>query len=146
MNDDLKPVLQAIDSADAVILGSPIYFGDITAESRAFFERFMFQVLNYEGPAFMDSKKKIGCIYTINAPESYVADIAGKYEMLFGLFHQHAGYVAATETLQSDKYDRFYVGDAANEAYKKQLSGLMSIFWTQKVKLFYATLLANNSH
>ena len=40
--------------------------------------------------------------------------------MLFGLFHQHVGYVAATETLQSDKYDRFYVGDAANEAYKKQ--------------------------
>ena len=24
--------------------------------------------------------------------------------------------------------------------------GLMSIFWTQKVKLFYAVLLANNSH
>lgn len=24
--------------------------------------------------------------------------------------------------------------------------GLMSISWTQKVKLFYATLLANNSH
>ena len=26
------------------------------------------------------------------------------------------------------------------------LHGLMSIFWTQKVKLFYAALLANNSH
>ena len=25
-------------------------------------------------------------------------------------------------------------------------SGLMSIFWTQKVKLFYTVLLANNSH
>lgn len=25
-------------------------------------------------------------------------------------------------------------------------SDLMSIFWTQKVKLFYAALLANNSH
>ena len=25
-------------------------------------------------------------------------------------------------------------------------TGLMSIFWTQKVKLFYAALLANNSH
>ena len=25
-------------------------------------------------------------------------------------------------------------------------NGLMSIFWTQKVKLFYAALLANNSH
>ena len=28
----------------------------------------------------------------------------------------------------------------------KQDFGLMSIFWTQKVKLFYAALLANNSH
>ena len=28
----------------------------------------------------------------------------------------------------------------------KYKSGLMSIFWTQKVKLFYAALLANNSH
>ena len=27
-----------------------------------------------------------------------------------------------------------------------QNGGLMSIFWTQKVKLFYAALLANNSH
>ena len=25
-------------------------------------------------------------------------------------------------------------------------TGLMSIFWTQKIKLFYAALLANNSH
>ena len=29
---------------------------------------------------------------------------------------------------------------------KKLTVGLMSIFWTQKVKLFYAVLLANNSH
>ncbi len=28
----------------------------------------------------------------------------------------------------------------------KSSIGLMSIFWTQKVKLFYAALLANNSH
>ena len=32
------------------------------------------------------------------------------------------------------------------EAYSQHLYGLMSIFWTQKVKLFYAALLANNSH
>ena len=28
----------------------------------------------------------------------------------------------------------------------KDAGGLMSISWTQKVKLFYAVLLANNSH
>lgn len=31
-------------------------------------------------------------------------------------------------------------------ALDEELGGLMSIFWTQKVKLFYAALLANNSH
>ena len=30
--------------------------------------------------------------------------------------------------------------------YLRSLFGPMSIFWTQKVKLFYAALLANNSH
>ena len=30
--------------------------------------------------------------------------------------------------------------------YEFKRFGLMSIFWTQKVKLFYAALLANNSH
>ena len=29
---------------------------------------------------------------------------------------------------------------------RQLVNGLMSIFWTQKVKLFYAALLANNSH
>ena len=29
---------------------------------------------------------------------------------------------------------------------KRKTTGLISIFWTQKVKLFYAALLTNNSH
>ena len=41
------------------------------------------------------------------------------------------------EHLERDKYDRQTDIDQ---------DGLMSIFWTQKVKLFYAALLANNSH
>ena len=32
------------------------------------------------------------------------------------------------------------------EKYDSSRNGLMSIFWSQKVKLFYASLLANNSH
>ena len=32
------------------------------------------------------------------------------------------------------------------DLFTSQSTGLMSIFWTQKVKLFYAALLANNSH
>ncbi|WP_187360734.1 hypothetical protein [Clostridium butyricum] len=36
--------------------------------------------------------------------------------------------------------------DTVKFLYGEPTYGLMSIFWTQKVKLFYAALLANNSH
>lgn len=48
LNDDLKPLLDKIHSSDGIILGSPIYFSDITAMMRAFFERLLFQHLNYD--------------------------------------------------------------------------------------------------
>ena len=44
-----------------------------------------------------------------------------------------------------DKY--YYLDDRTFEIPElKLLIGLMSIFWTHKVKLFYAALLATNSH
>ena len=46
-NDDLKEALDKIDRADGLILGSPIYFGDVAAEMRAFLERFLFQYTNF---------------------------------------------------------------------------------------------------
>ena len=38
------------------------------------------------------------------------------------------------------------VNESLSLVVQQANSGLMSIFWTQKVKLFYAALLANNSH
>ena len=48
-------------------------------------------------------------------------------------------------------YHRIVKGDINDKEDSKNCinsinNGLMSIFWTQKVKLFYAALLANNSH
>ena len=43
------------------------------------------------------------------------------------------------------KYKRSFQ-DLPIQGLKVIIIGLMSIFWTQKVKLFYAALLANNSH
>ena len=37
--DDLEPILQAIDEADAVVLGSPVNFYNVTAIFRRFMER-----------------------------------------------------------------------------------------------------------
>lgn len=39
--DDLKSIHDKIAHADGVILGSPIYFSDVTGNMRCFLERFM---------------------------------------------------------------------------------------------------------
>ena len=40
--DALTPILEEIAQADGLALGSPIYFGDVTGQMRAFLERLAF--------------------------------------------------------------------------------------------------------
>lgn len=47
VNDDLTPILKKISEADALILGTPVYFGAETGEMRSFLERLMFPFLTY---------------------------------------------------------------------------------------------------
>lgn len=46
-NDALTPVLEDIATADGLVLGSPIYFGDVTGQMRTFLERLAFPWLSY---------------------------------------------------------------------------------------------------
>jgi multimeric flavodoxin WrbA len=59
VTDDLTPVFQEIEEADAVVLGSPIYFGAVTGEMRSFLERWLFPYLTYTDPPQTLFPKKI---------------------------------------------------------------------------------------
>ena len=74
--DDLTPVLQKIEGADGIILGSPIYLGVVTGEMRSFMERFMFPYTTYTDPPQTLFPKPIttGVIYTMNVTEDRVKD------------------------------------------------------------------------
>jgi multimeric flavodoxin WrbA len=50
MKDGLTPILEKIAGAEALILGSPIYFGIVTGEMRSFMERRFFLNLTYTRP------------------------------------------------------------------------------------------------
>ncbi|WP_005033415.1 flavodoxin family protein [Holophaga foetida] len=39
LQDDLTPVLAAVESADALVLATPVYFGDVTAQLKGFLDR-----------------------------------------------------------------------------------------------------------
>ena len=49
MKDDMELVLQKITECDGLVLGSPIYFSDVSGEMRSFMERLLFPYSSYEG-------------------------------------------------------------------------------------------------
>jgi multimeric flavodoxin WrbA len=71
VKDDLRPIFKKIESADAIILGSPIYFGIVSGEMRSFMERLLFPYFTYTDPpeSLFPKKMPTGFIYTMNVTE-----------------------------------------------------------------------------
>ncbi|MFD1774305.1 flavodoxin family protein [Paenibacillus rhizophilus] len=83
MKDDLKEVLREILACDALLLGSPIYFGNVTGEIRSFLERLLFPNLSYnEGErSTFEGRINSGFIYTMNVTEERMQEM--NYEPVF---------------------------------------------------------------
>ncbi|MCL2790288.1 MAG: flavodoxin family protein [Desulfobulbus sp.] len=78
MQDDLRPILEQIETkVDALILGSPIYFGQVTGEMRSFLERLLFAPHVYSQPprSVFPRTIKTAAIYTMNVAEELCAHL-----------------------------------------------------------------------
>lgn len=72
LRDTLTPLLKKIEEADAIILGSPIYFGRVTAAMAAFYERLVYPYLAFTKPYYSSlypKKMPVGFIYDMNVTE-----------------------------------------------------------------------------
>jgi multimeric flavodoxin WrbA len=84
IKDDLSPVLRAIEEkVDVLVLGSPIYFGQMSGEMRSFMERLLFAPLVYSQPlrSVFPRRLKTAVIYTMNVNEKMCKQFG--YESLF---------------------------------------------------------------
>lgn len=84
VQDGVTPILQAIEAeADAVILGSPIYFGSMSGEMHSFLERLLFAPFVYANPPRSLFPRRIhsGFVYTMNVNETISARLG--YEKMF---------------------------------------------------------------
>ncbi len=65
--DDLAPILKSIEEADAILLGSPIYYGTISGQMKSFLERLAFPYWTYTDPpqSLFPRKIRTAFIYTI---------------------------------------------------------------------------------
>ena len=77
VKDGLAPVLKKAEQADAILIGSPIYFSLTTGMTRSFLERLAYPFSVYDKPRSTLFPKKIrtGFIYTAGAAEPMVKEM-----------------------------------------------------------------------
>lgn len=126
IKDDLAPVIEEIFTADALFLGSPIYFGDITGQMVCFIERFGFPLLSYDDytKRLFDGKINAALFLTMNAPEVFykssmeqsLKNRAGILERLGGKVEVYAAY----DTYQFSDYSKYHTG-VFDEVHKRKV-------------------------
>ncbi len=104
--DGLTPVLDAIRSADGLIIGSPNYLGELTASFRALYERLVFQNLTYnaETPCCNQNVLPVLLIMTSNAPDSAYQALLQNYQRTLNRFVGPTDVLVSGETLQLKDY------------------------------------------
>jgi multimeric flavodoxin WrbA len=113
VKDDLSPVLKKIEESDALILGSPIYFGTVSGEMKSFMERLFFPFLTYTDPPASLFPKKIpaGFIYTMNVTEEQINAFGGvshfsNNERVMKLIFGTGQSLFSYDTCQFDDYSK----------------------------------------
>ena len=124
MKDDLTPYLRKIETADGILLGSPVYLGAATGMMRSLFERLVFPFYTYTDPpvSLFPGKARLGVIYTFGATEAMavergwdlsMAEIGGFMDRVLGPVETLMAY----DMLQFDDYSK-YVATRIDPAQK----------------------------
>ncbi len=113
LKDDLSPVLDRVLQSDGLLLGSPIYFGNVTGEMRSFLERLAFITMSYDDysarifPGHVDA----AFFFTMNVGAQAMAMYEPMMNGAASLLKKLGGRVetyAATNTLQFDDYSKYH--------------------------------------
>ena len=123
--DDLSPVIDRIFAADAMIIGSPIYLGDVTSQVHGLIERLHFCALSYDNYSnYFTGRVNVGIILTMNAPKAYydlqykkkAEEIAQSFKSLNGTVQVYA----CCDTLQVKDYSKYSMA-GFDEGHKQEM-------------------------
>jgi multimeric flavodoxin WrbA len=81
VDDDLAPVLEAVKVADAVIMASPNYFGEVSGQFKSFFDR-TYSYVNPDFSSRLKSGKSSVFVFAQGQPDlKMYAEVYPRYEM-----------------------------------------------------------------
>jgi len=116
VKDDLHDILADITDVDGIVLGSPIYFGEITGQLKSFIERMIFPYFTYEQGYRSIAPKHplVSMIYTMNVTEEMYNQL--NYDAALSNMENFIGHTFSApkrlcvfNTYQFDNYDRYVV-------------------------------------
>lgn len=119
--DALTPVLEEIAEADGLVLGSPIYFGDVTGQMRTFLERLAFPWLSYNDYSLTAPKRMpVVLMETMNGlPERNNSQGYGSMEYCIQTALGEPEHLIAYNTYQVKNYERFELASFSEEAKRQ---------------------------
>jgi multimeric flavodoxin WrbA len=129
VKDDLTPIFRKVEKVDAIILGSPIYFGAVSGEMKSFMERLLFPYLTYTDPpgSLFPGKIKTGFIYTMNVTEKIMQEWGysehfKRNEMTLRRIFGDSEYMCSFDTCQFEDYSRMVATrfDAVKKAQRRK--------------------------
>lgn len=114
MKDDLTEVLKKIVNCDILLLGSPIYLGNITGAMKSFMERLIFANLSYDSANRTNFAGKIqtGFIYTMGLPHDKIESFGYQYifeniKSYLQLLNGQSEYLISADNYQFDDYSKY---------------------------------------
>ena len=118
VKDDLRPVLEKIHDANAVIIGSPVYYGNLTGEASSVIHRMLFAATHYENDDSLDEllpiKKKCGLILSGNdSADHFWQEGSGTFRFTAQMIEWIFGsceILYAGDTYQFSDYSKYYAG------------------------------------
>ena len=119
--DALTPVLEEIAQADGLVLGSPIYFGDVTARMRTFLERLAFPWLSYNDYSLTAPKRMpVVLVETMNGlPDRNNSNGYGSMEHCIAAALGQPERLVAYNTYQVKIYGNYELGGFSEEAKRQ---------------------------
>ncbi len=113
IHDDLTPILDRVTTADALILGTPIFYGSANGEMRSFLERLLFPRKSWDDwTSLVEKKIPVGIIFTMGAPDDLMKQMG--YEAHLNLIEQFirdifgsCESVYVTNTVHVPDYSKF---------------------------------------
>jgi len=91
LNDDLAAVLESVREADALVMATPVYYGDVTGQLKNFIDRtFSYLVPDYYAnpqPSRLTPGKRLAFVITQGQPdETRFSDVFPRYNGFFKWF------------------------------------------------------------